>query len=519
MNKIREASPLYTHLKGKVALSFSLGIALGAIPAMAFAQSSPYDEPRTVTGVQTIEAQPPIPQTPKEAGSEDSSKDYLILRYNEDWSYLRDPSKSRNFLDPLKYIPLDDAGDVYLTLFGDERIRNINESTKNVAPKSDGENFTAIRTDFGADLHMTPYFRSFVEFVSGYDLGSHLGVRPSVFDNPLDVLQLFVEPMTQIDDVKLGLRLGREVMKWGNGTVIDPNDFPNVQTAFDAIHPYAEWQDWRIDAFVSDAVSDLNRSFHDANNPNIKLDGIYVVKKYEDFAPFGVHTEGTIEPFYYHYASENAKYGVQVGQDLRRDYGLRVTANFAGFDFDEQALSQTGTFANREVDAWAYFANQGYTVSALPLSPRIGLQADGASGGDAKHGTTIQTYQPMFPSVNYLSDMDFFADANLIVLRPNLTLHFTPTISLQGLYGFYSRQNTGDAIYAASPFRAYASTAINQPKGSEIGEVPQLIFSWAITPQVLFTQYASTLLPSPSLVQAGGGKGDVFFATTLLLRF
>jgi hypothetical protein len=404
-------------------------------------------------------------------------------------------------------------------LFGDERIRNINDSTKSDTPKVDGQNFTAFRTDLGADLHVTRYFRTFIEFVSGYDEGSHLGARPASFDNPADLLQFFIEPMGKIGNVDVGLRLGREVMKWGNGTVIDPNDFPNVEVAFDAIHPYAEWDDFRIDAFVSDSVKDSNTSWHDSNNPSTKLDGVYVVKKFDNFDISDLKVNGTIEPFFFNYENDVAKYGIQTGRDVRKDYGLRMTAHFNGFDFDEEAISQGGTFANRDVDAWAYFTNQGYTFGDLPLTPRLGFQADGASGGDSKKGTTIQTYQPMFPTNNYISDMDFFGLQNLIDFRPSVVFHVTPKISLQALYGFYYRENVKDAIYVASPNRAYASTATNPPKGSEIGEVPQIIFSWNITPQVLFTQYASTLRPSSSLVQAGGGKGDIFFATTLLFRF
>ena len=48
---------------------------------------------------------------------------YTPVRYNEDYLYLREPAKRTDFLDPLKYIPLNDAGDWYLSLGGSARYR------------------------------------------------------------------------------------------------------------------------------------------------------------------------------------------------------------------------------------------------------------------------------------------------------------------------------------------------------------------------------------------------------------
>src|SRR5438477_11930319 len=39
-----------------------------------------------------------------------------LSRYEEDYSYLRDPARSADLFDPLKFIPFDAAGDFYLTL-------------------------------------------------------------------------------------------------------------------------------------------------------------------------------------------------------------------------------------------------------------------------------------------------------------------------------------------------------------------------------------------------------------------
>lgn len=46
---------------------------------------------------------------------------YALLRQDEDYSYLRNDSCQRDFLDPIKLIPLDTQGYQYLTLGGEAR--------------------------------------------------------------------------------------------------------------------------------------------------------------------------------------------------------------------------------------------------------------------------------------------------------------------------------------------------------------------------------------------------------------
>src|SRR5580658_8013987 len=55
-----------------------------------------------------------------------------VERYEEDYSYLRDPALSTDFFDPLKFIPFDPDGDIYLTLNGETRFRLDDTSWKNI---------------------------------------------------------------------------------------------------------------------------------------------------------------------------------------------------------------------------------------------------------------------------------------------------------------------------------------------------------------------------------------------------
>ena len=46
---------------------------------------------------------------------------FKLIRYDESYAYLRDPSQRSDYLDAIKFIPLTTNGDWYLTLGGEIR--------------------------------------------------------------------------------------------------------------------------------------------------------------------------------------------------------------------------------------------------------------------------------------------------------------------------------------------------------------------------------------------------------------
>ena len=65
---------------------------------------------------------PPVPP-PSRAGRRTSTAPYSTVRWDEDYGYLKDPARRTDFLDPIKYIPIDDQPDWYLSLGGQVRDR------------------------------------------------------------------------------------------------------------------------------------------------------------------------------------------------------------------------------------------------------------------------------------------------------------------------------------------------------------------------------------------------------------
>src|SRR5437762_1803660 len=95
---------------------------------------------------------------------------FQTLRYNEDWSFLRDPAQRTDFFDPVKYVPLDTNGNWYLSFGGETRLKYelYTEPVFNQQP-ADDNGFLLQRYLLYVDLHATPYFRVFGQLQSSLE--------------------------------------------------------------------------------------------------------------------------------------------------------------------------------------------------------------------------------------------------------------------------------------------------------------------------------------------------------------
>lgn len=64
-----------------------------------------------------------LPADARSQPADSCAPEFETLRYDEDWSCLRDPDARRGPLDAIKYIPLPLGDDDYLSLGGEARLR------------------------------------------------------------------------------------------------------------------------------------------------------------------------------------------------------------------------------------------------------------------------------------------------------------------------------------------------------------------------------------------------------------
>ncbi|MGH8615797.1 MAG: alginate export family protein, partial [Gammaproteobacteria bacterium] len=118
---------------------------------------------------------------------------YQKLRYEEDYRYLQDPSKRIDSFDPIKYVPLSEDGEYYLSLGGliRERYEYIHNPLWGQDPQ-DKRGVFLQRYMLHADVHVGAYVRVFGQLHSALESGRQSGPSP-VDEDKLDLHQAFLD--------------------------------------------------------------------------------------------------------------------------------------------------------------------------------------------------------------------------------------------------------------------------------------------------------------------------------------
>ena len=179
----------------------------------------------SVSGIQAASSCPSAPR-------------YSDARYDDDFSYLRDPSCRNDLWDPLKYIPLNSRRDWYLSLGGEirERYERFHNPLWGQQPQSPGGYLLQRYFLFG-DLHLGENLRIFSELMSDWENDRVGGPRPMIDEDQLDFTQFFVDLKLHPfgSDTSLTLRVGRQWLIYGSQRLISNRYGPNVPLPFDGV--------------------------------------------------------------------------------------------------------------------------------------------------------------------------------------------------------------------------------------------------------------------------------------------
>jgi hypothetical protein len=512
----------------------------------------------------TPEDQPPAkPRYTK--GKSPGTGGFHIARYDEDYSYLRDPAKATSFLDRFKFIRLDEAGDVYLTLNGEARLRFDYTENKNfgVAPTArvqtrpgaplvlgasrppPDSDLLKQRYMVGADLHVGPFLRFYGELWHAEQTGHGSGpVIPASQRNDLELINGFAEFMLPLDSARTGLRVGRQELFFGNSHNVAANIATSLpDPIFDGVRAYADWGSARVDVFAYNAYRYKDGWFAGDDNPHRNLWGVYGSFDLPKGELFGETLTTTLDAFYYGFraapnnngagtglynaaalrtaATVSATAGFLVADDHRHTLGLRAFGTAGNVNYDWDAAVQRGSYGPLDVRAWAFNTDTGYTFADLPWRPRLGTHIDGASGGADRAGGTIGTYQPMFPDTLYHMPNSFFSPTNFYDIAPRVRVTPVAGVSAEFSYGFFWRQSQDDAVYTgnwkgANGTNALAASAL--VPGRVIGRMPNLTVTWAPVRNLILRLTAAEFIPGSAL-KAVQGKNTTYVNAQMTAKF
>ena len=448
----------------------------------------------------------------------------------EDWSFLRDPAQSDDFFDPLKFIPLNDSKSIYLTLSGDERLKNWFESRPFLGTqKPNDSGRMTVRGLYGADLHLGPYFRLYGELVNGDAGGWNAYGYNGTYRTRLDLEQLFGEATIPLDGAKFGLKFGRQQFLDAPNYVLFARETPDVPLSWDGVRGYVFWPRVRVDLFdFVETNNNPTKLFKDTENYSERLFGAYESWAPPDFKFLGGPGHAFLDFFYlgYEYGGTAAAIPTATktasGSTLRDDFGTRFWGKAGPIEFSLGGIYQGGQFryanssSTRNVEAYSANTVIGYRFTQIYSHPLLALQSDVYSGGDynQKSGSVGTYAAPYNPQTNYLDTTTYLAPSNLIDTGPVLELTTSRYTLVRLKVPVFWRDSTNDAVYGSS--RTY--TFRGNYSGGYVGTIPQATVAWRITRHLTWTNDLARLLASRALQKAGASDGT-YYLSTLDLRF
>jgi hypothetical protein len=445
------------------------------------------------------------------AGNPPTYPEFKLLRQDENWSALRDPTLRTDVFDPLKFIYLNHDGSSWLTLGGEvrEQYEYFDNANWGKGPQDDN-GYLLQRYMIHADAHLGENFRFFTQFKSGLEDGRNGGPRPTDRDE-FDVHQLFTdERVTFGNNNSLILRIGRQEMSFGSQRLISVREFPNVRRSFDGLRATLHLNDWQIDAFATRPVEIEPGVFDDESSWHTTFWGLYAV------APFKLIPGGKVDLYYLGLDRDDATFDQGTAHERRHSVGTRLWGKHAGWDWNFEFIYQFGTFGDGGISAWTAASDTGYTFAQALWSPRLGLRADVTSGDRNPNDKDLQTFNPLFPKGAYFSDTGLIGPQNHIDMHPGIELHPARTITLNADMDFFWRESTHDGVYNIGQTVVRSD---GNGGSSYVGSQANGKIEWRLQQHLTWTASYSHFFAGAFLHKNPPGKDVNYFSTWITFRF
>ncbi|MGY4310975.1 alginate export family protein [Bradyrhizobium sp. JR3.5] len=417
----------------------------------------------------------------------------MFNRWQEDWSVLADPRVPREPFDELKYIPLSGFDPHTYVSFGAntrERFESNNAPNFGTGPNR-SQNYVISRNEFHADLRVDNQIQAFVQFQADY--APWKTMLTPVDRDKLDLEQGWVAITESVGGGTLKLRAGRQQFGFDLQRFVAVRDGPNVRQSFDAAWADYENGPWRFITFYSLPVQVRDVTiFDDYSSVSTQTFGMARTEYKFSESLF-------IAGYYANFTQGNVQFPNASGNERRDIFDVHLNGTANHFDFDFEVMNQTGRIGNEPIEAWAVGSLAGYTFADVNWSPRVGIQLDAASG-DSNTKRTFGTFNPLFPNGYYFTLAGYTGYANLIHVKPSLTLSLTPSVKIMFAAAAQWRQNTADAVYA-QPDIPIPNTA-GRP-GAYTGSYGQVRLDWTIDRATSFAVEAVHFVVGDALRNAG----------------
>ncbi|MEM6884869.1 MAG: alginate export family protein [Verrucomicrobiota bacterium] len=424
-------------------------------------------------------------------------------RWNEDWSVLKETGNQK-FFDPIKYIPLNEEGDIYLSFGG--QLRQRVEVWNNFGfTGANDDVFLLSRYQAHADLHITKHFRAFVE--GNY---SHIpdqrdlpgGTRAALDANEGDLTNAFVDFSFELGDADITLRGGRQQFYFGKQRIISALPWANNYRKWDGFSGIVKYEDITVTPFFAWNVPTSKFHFDDVagtentGNGATKIFGAYATKK-------------GLGDLYYIGRTRTAN-GSSNGEAYSHTIGARRGAKIGdtGFDYEFEGAFQILSDPSNDDFAYMLGGHIGYTFADVPTKPWVytGIEMGSAS------------YDQVFPLGHaYFGYIDALGRGNMIDWKSGVKFSPIKKLTIQGDFHAYFREDTDEGIttVAGGAFRGNADPTNEAFVGTEL----DITAKYPIAPYTSLLVGYSHFFAGDFIDDTGAADDIDFFYTQVMVRF
>lgn len=362
------------------------------------------------------------------------------------------------------------------------------------------------RARISLQLKPVDWFTLYVQGQDSREIGSDRADIPGLLgaegDNPFDLRQAFIE----LGSGKgLSLKLGRQVMLYGDQRLIGPLEWSNLSRTFDAARVRWTGEDglW-VDAFVSSVVVP-NRNGFDESDWDAVFSGVYAhipTLGIQDTELYVLHMDDT----------DRDDHFVTLGAHVKS-----LPGKLGPWDYEAELAAQTGTAGGKNLAAFASYIEGGYTFNA-PWKPRIGLEYSYATGdsnaADGDQGAFQNLYPTNHPHYGY---MDVFSWSNMHDAVIHLSAKPADKLTASLDWHCFWLADTSDAWRRANARTAVrpATAAASNYAGSEL----DVLVTYAATANLSVTAGYSRFFAGSYLDDTGAGSGADFVYVMTSLKF
>ncbi|MEI6714878.1 MAG: alginate export family protein [Verrucomicrobiota bacterium] len=311
-------------------------------------------------------------------------------------------------------------------------------------------------------------------------------------NDAFDLRQAYVE-LADYKKCPWGLKLGRQVLSYGDERLVGGFEWNNIARTFDAAKLTYKGKGWAVDVFAATPVVPVAGEFNQSDFLNGTesargeiFSGIYLTLDPIPYgtldlyafqlnsnsggmtkAPLGVSTVGTLPGATFKAGSDFTTFGTRIKGDPKKLNGWEYSGEFA---------YQTGRVQGLDLTAYAVSVGGGYNFK-LPMSPRLYAEYNFATGDKDSTDGSLQTFQNLFPTNHkFYGMMDVFSWQNMHNILLSGRINVTKTVTAQLDYNAFWMAQNGDKHYRANGYASFGGVGGQDPgaggyEGSELDAV------------------------------------------------